>query len=105
MQKRAVYADGELVNTTYERAGETYFALTTTFERAETQTKAYYETELLYRGDMTLSVGEKTYTLYADMDAPSFDKISMYDVTKVFEATGRYDNVQTLKDVLNVCEK
>ena len=81
----------------------TCFALTTIFDSDSSKTAESYRTELIYRGYMVVTVGGKEFVIYTDMSAPSFEKISMYDVTKVFEANG-YENTQTVKDVLAVCE-
>lgn len=83
---------------------ETYFALTTTFENAEEQTKAKFETELLYRGYVTLDLNGEAYTMYTDMTAPSFDEVSMCAVSNVFASRGwEYQDVKTIDKVLTTC--
>ena len=110
MVKKAVYTNGEWATnhlfTRQSEAGEdeTCFALTTTFQNASEQTKEKYKTELLYRGYMKVTVGERQVVLYTDMTAPSFEKISMLEVSKVFVLTSPdYREVPTVQSVFDTC--
>lgn len=87
----------------YTKGDETRFAYTCTFEGNMTDA-GKLTTELLFRGYVVLEIGGQDYVLYTNMDAPSYEKISMYDVSKVFAEKG-YENVETVKDVLAACEQ
>lgn len=84
MKKAAIYENGALLekhvfNRDVDGVTKACFAYTTYFE-SESQTKENFETALLYRGYVTLTVGNHDYTLYTDM-TDSLDVISMESVT------------------------
>lgn len=84
MQKAAIYENGALLekhvfNRDVDGVTKACFAYTTYFASAS-QTKTNFETELLYRGYVTVTIGNRDYTLYTDM-TDSLETISMESVT------------------------
>ncbi len=106
MVLQPIYRTGEgYVGNIYDE-DKISFVVTITYERETSQTKAMYETALMYRAYIALTdnaTGEVTY-VYVDNESPTFgETVSMYEIANHFTNVEK-EYYMELQKVIKTCE-